>query len=101
HVPELNRMGADIKLKNGVAIVRGVPTLSGAPVSSTDLRAAAALVVAGLSAEGITSVRALHHLDRGYDDIEGKLRGLGAKLERSTQPAAATVLERPAVAGLT
>lgn len=100
HVPELNRMGADIKLKNGVAIVRGVPTLSGAPVSSTDLRAAAALVVAGLAAEGITTVRALHHLDRGYDDIEGKLRGLGAKIERSTQPAAATVLERPAVAGL-
>lgn len=95
HIPELNRMGADIKLRNGVAIVRGVPTLSGAPVSSTDLRAAAALVVAGLAAEGITTVCELHHLDRGYDRLEQKLRGLGAKIERTARPMSANVLERP------
>ncbi|MEM6445066.1 MAG: UDP-N-acetylglucosamine 1-carboxyvinyltransferase [Cyanobacteria bacterium J06642_2] len=90
HVPELHRMGADIKVKNGVAIVRGVPTLLGAPVSSTDLRAAAALVLAGLSAKGMTTVQALHHLDRGYEDIEGKLRALGAKIERFVPAASLT-----------
>ena len=83
HVPELNRMGADIRVKKGVALVRGVPTLSGAPVVSTDLRAAAALVIAGLAAQGITAVQNLKHLDRGYEALEGKLRQLGAKLQRS------------------
>ncbi|MGK7908258.1 MAG: UDP-N-acetylglucosamine 1-carboxyvinyltransferase [Synechococcus sp.] len=85
HVPELNRMGADIRVRKGVALVRGVPTLSGAPVASTDLRAAAALVIAGLSAQGITTVQNLKHLDRGYEDLEGKLRQLGARLERSSE----------------
>ena len=82
HVAELNRMGAEIRVKGNHAFVRGVPKLSGAPVMATDLRASAALVLAGLAAEGKTVVQGLHHLDRGYDNIEGKLRQLGAKLQR-------------------
>ncbi len=82
HVPELNRMGADIRIKGNHAVIRGVPLLSGAPVVATDLRAAAALVVAGLAAEGKTTIHSLHHLDRGYENIEAKLRQLGAKLQR-------------------
>lgn len=82
HVAELNRMGADIRVKDKFAIVRGVPQLSGAPVLATDLRASAALVIAGLAANGKTTIKGLHHLDRGYDHIETKLRGLGAKLQR-------------------
>lgn len=84
HVAELNRMGADIRVKGNHAIVRGVPFLSGAPVVATDLRASAALVMAALAAEGKTTIQGLHHLDRGYDNLIGKLRQLGAKLERST-----------------
>jgi UDP-N-acetylglucosamine 1-carboxyvinyltransferase len=82
HVAELQRMGADIRVKGHHAIVRGVPFLSGAPVMATDLRASAALVLAGLAADGKTTVRGLHHLDRGYEDLETKLQNLGAKLER-------------------
>lgn len=96
HVAELNRMGADIRLKGNIAIVRGVPQLSGAPVQGTDLRASAALVIAGLAAEGMTTVRGLNHLDRGYDNIEAKLRGLGAKIQRGqedTVPAASSKSE--------
>ncbi len=85
HVAELNRMGADIRLKGNIAIVRGVPQLSGAPVQGTDLRASAALVIAGLAAEGMTTVRGLNHLDRGYDNLEAKLRGLGAKIQRAQE----------------
>lgn len=82
HVAELNRMGADIRVKGNIAVVSGVPMLSGAPVLATDLRASAALVLAGLAAQGTTQIRGLHHLDRGYEDIEGKLRKLGARIER-------------------
>ncbi|MBW4577315.1 MAG: UDP-N-acetylglucosamine 1-carboxyvinyltransferase [Aphanothece sp. CMT-3BRIN-NPC111] len=82
HVAELNRMGADIRVKGNHAIVRGVPMLSGAPVMATDLRASAALVIAALAAEGKTTIKGLHHLDRGYDNLELKLRQLGAKLQR-------------------
>ncbi len=82
HVAELNRMGADIRVKGNHAIIKGVPLLSGAPVTATDLRASAALVIAGLAAEGKTIIQGLHHLDRGYDNIEAKLRNLGAKIER-------------------
>lgn len=82
HVPELNRMGADIRVKGNNAIVRGVPILSGAPVMATDLRASAALVLAALAAEGKTTIQGLHHLDRGYDNLEAKLRQLGAKIQR-------------------
>lgn len=82
HVAELQRMGTNIRVKGHHAIVQGVPFISGAPVMATDLRASAALVLAGLAAEGKTTVHGLHHLDRGYEDLEHKLSGLGAKLER-------------------
>lgn len=82
HVAELNRMGADIRVKGNIALIRGVPMLSGAPVMATDLRASASLVLAALAAEGKTTIRGLHHLDRGYDNLEGKLRQLGAKIHR-------------------
>jgi UDP-N-acetylglucosamine 1-carboxyvinyltransferase len=82
HVAELNRMGADIRLNGTCAIINGVHRLSGAPVLATDLRASAALVLAGLAAEGTTVIQGLQHLDRGYDNIEGKLRRLGARITR-------------------
>ncbi len=82
HVPELNRMGAKIDTRNNIAIVEGVPRLSGASVMATDLRASASLVIAGLVAEGETTVRRVYHLDRGYESIEKKLFPLGADIER-------------------
>ncbi len=84
HVAELCRMGANIRLKGNVAVVTGVPNLSGAPVMATDLRASAALVLAGLAAQGETRLYGLHHLDRGYDRLEAKLRQVGAHIERFT-----------------
>lgn len=80
HAQELMRMGADIRIQNGVAYVTGVPKLSGAEVKITDLRAGAALILAGLAAEGETIVHGLQHLRRGYDDFPGKLRTLGAHI---------------------
>ncbi len=82
HVAELNRMGADIRVKGNHALVRGVPILSGAPVVGTDLRASAALVLAGLAAEGKTIIKGLQHLDRGYENLDLKLQKLGAKILR-------------------
>jgi UDP-N-acetylglucosamine 1-carboxyvinyltransferase len=82
HASELNRLGADIRVKGNTAFVRGVPMLSGAPVLGTDLRASAALVVAGLAAEGKTIVQGLKFLDRGYDRMDLKLQQLGAKIQR-------------------
>lgn len=82
HVPELQRMGADIETRNNTAIVQGVRRLEGASVMATDLRASASLVVAGLAAEGDTIVRRVYHLDRGYEHIEQKLGGVGADIER-------------------
>jgi UDP-N-acetylglucosamine 1-carboxyvinyltransferase len=82
HVAELQRMGANIQVKGNNAIIQGVQKLSGAKVMATDLRASAALVVAGLFANGMTTVEGLHHLDRGYENIESKLRNLGAKIDR-------------------
>ena len=82
HVAELQRMGTNIRVKGHHAIVQGVSFISGAPVMATDLRASAALVLAGLAARGKTTVYGLHHLDRGYENLEEKLRGLGARLER-------------------
>jgi UDP-N-acetylglucosamine 1-carboxyvinyltransferase len=82
HVAELQRMGANIQVKGNHAIIQGVAKLSGAKVMATDLRASAALVIAGLYAEGMTTVEGLHHLDRGYENIEQKLRSLGANIER-------------------
>ena len=97
HVAELKRMGANIKLKDNHAVVTGVPFLSGAPVMATDLRASAALVIAGLAAEGKTIVQGLHHLDRGYENIEEKLQNLGAKLHRVATPTEGDSLEKSPV----
>ncbi|PAT34641.1 UDP-N-acetylglucosamine 1-carboxyvinyltransferase [Vandammella animalimorsus] len=83
HVSELARLGAHIQADGKVAVIEGGAQLSGAAVSSTDLRASACLVIAGLVADGQTIVGELHHLDRGYEAIETKLRGLGADIERS------------------
>ncbi len=82
HAPELIRMGADIEVQGGVATVRGVERLKGAPVMATDLRASVSLILAGLAAEGETTVSRIYHLDRGYEHIEEKLSGVGAKIER-------------------
>ena len=82
HVPELNRMGAHISDEGNTAIIAGVDTLSGATVMATDLRASASLVMAGLVATGETIVERIYHLDRGYENIEEKLGGVGANIER-------------------
>jgi UDP-N-acetylglucosamine 1-carboxyvinyltransferase len=82
HVLELRRLGADISVDGKVAVVKGVPALSGAPVMASDLRASAALVLAGLAAQGITEVRRVYHLDRGYERLEEKLAPLGARIRR-------------------
>jgi UDP-N-acetylglucosamine 1-carboxyvinyltransferase len=83
HVPELVRMGADIRLSGANAMVRGVAKLKGAPVMASDLRASASLVLAGLVAEGETHVQRIYHLDRGYENIERKLGGVGADIIRA------------------
>jgi UDP-N-acetylglucosamine 1-carboxyvinyltransferase len=83
YVDELRRMGADIRTEGHHAVVRGVPRLSGAPVRAPDIRAGAALVLAGLVAEGATEVSDAHHVDRGYEDLAGALRALGARVTRS------------------
>jgi UDP-N-acetylglucosamine 1-carboxyvinyltransferase len=82
HVPELNRMGADIQVKGNTALVRGKKFLKGAPVMATDLRASVSLVLAGLAAQGETVVSRVYHLDRGYEKVEHKLRACGAQIER-------------------
>lgn len=82
HVPELIRLGADIEVNENVAIVRGVKKLKGAKVMSTDLRASASLILAGLAAEGKTEVLRIYHIDRGYEKIETKLQRLGAQIWR-------------------
>ena len=85
HVNELVRLGAKIQIDGKIAVIQGVPRLSGATVMATDLRASASLVIAGLVAEGQTTVERIYHLDRGYDQMETKLRGLGADIERAKQ----------------
>lgn len=85
HAGEFNRMGANIKVNNGVAFVTGVEHLTGATVTASDLRASAALVVAGLAARGTTVVESIFHIDRGYEKIEEKLAAVGAKIERAVQ----------------
>jgi UDP-N-acetylglucosamine 1-carboxyvinyltransferase len=86
HVPELNRMGADIRVRNRTAKVRGKSKLTGAHVMATDLRASASLVLAGLAAKGTTVVDRIYHLDRGYEAMESKLQSLGARVERTGSP---------------
>ena len=82
YVDELNRMGANIKIDGHHAVVNGVKKLSGAPVRAFDLRAGAAVVLAGLVAEGTTEVSDIFHIQRGYSDFEKKLKGLGADIRR-------------------
>jgi len=84
HVPELNRMGAEISVNGRTAVVRGVPGLTGAPVMATDLRASMSLVLAGLAARGETIVNRVYHLDRGYERLEEKLSAVGADIERDS-----------------
>ncbi len=87
HMLELRRLGADVRIEGHTALIRGVPRLSGAPVMATDLRASASLVLAGLVAEGTTDVQRIYHIDRGYERIEEKMRGLGADIRRVRGPA--------------
>jgi len=82
HVNEMVRLGAKIHIEGKVAVMEGVEKLSGATVMATDLRASASLVIAGLVAQGETLVDRIYHLDRGYDHMESKLRGIGACIER-------------------
>ncbi|CAB4242988.1 UDP-N-acetylglucosamine 1-carboxyvinyltransferase [Methylacidimicrobium sp. AP8] len=82
HISELKRMGAHIDLRGNVAVIDGIPRLSGAPVMASDLRASAALVLAGLQAENTTTVSRVYHIDRGYERIDAKLRAVGANIER-------------------
>jgi len=83
HVPELQRMGADIRVDGGFAVVKGIKRLRGAPVMATDLRASASLVIAALSAKGTSEIRRIYHLDRGYEAIEQKLSSVGADIVRA------------------
>ncbi|WP_448381840.1 UDP-N-acetylglucosamine 1-carboxyvinyltransferase [Desulfosoma sp.] len=85
HVSELRRLGADIVLDGRSAVVRGVPFLSGAPVMATDLRASASLVLAGLAARGRTDVSRIYHLERGYENLDGKLQAVGARIRREKE----------------
>jgi UDP-N-acetylglucosamine 1-carboxyvinyltransferase len=87
HMLELRRLGADVRIEGHTAVIHGVPRLSGAPVMATDLRASASLVLAGMVAEGTTDVQRIYHIDRGYEHIEEKLRGLGADIRRMPGPA--------------
>jgi len=83
HVDELKRMGADIKIEGRSAIVQGIQRINAAPVTATDLRAGAALILAALTAEGTTDIRGIHHIDRGYEKVEEKLSRLGANITRA------------------
>jgi UDP-N-acetylglucosamine 1-carboxyvinyltransferase len=87
HLLELRRLGAEVRIEGHTAVIHGVPRLSGAPVMATDLRASASLVLAGLVAEGTTDVQRIYHIDRGYEHIEEKMRGLGADIRRVPGPA--------------
>ena len=82
HLSEMKRMGADIRIEGSTAIIQGVERLSAAPVMASDLRASAALVLAGLKAEGVTEINRVYHIDRGYEHLDDKLAELGAKIER-------------------
>jgi UDP-N-acetylglucosamine 1-carboxyvinyltransferase len=82
HIAELRRMGADIRVQGNAAVVTGVPSLLGAPVMATDLRASASLILAGLAAKGTTELSRVYHIDRGYERVEEKLQALGARIKR-------------------
>lgn len=95
HIPELLRMGAQVSLEGANAIVRGGKCLNGAPVMASDLRASAALILAGLAAEGETWVHRIYHLDRGYESFDEKLRNLGAEIERLPESALPPAFRSP------
>jgi UDP-N-acetylglucosamine 1-carboxyvinyltransferase len=82
HVAELKRMGAQVQMEGATAVIQGVERLTGAPVMASDLRASAALVLAGLKADGVTEVSRVYHIDRGYEHLDEKLSELGANIER-------------------
>ena len=82
YVEELRRMGADIQVDGKVAVIEGTGSLTGAPVKACDLRAGAALMIAGLAAQGVTTIEEIFHIERGYEDMAGKLRALGAEIEK-------------------
>jgi UDP-N-acetylglucosamine 1-carboxyvinyltransferase len=82
YVDELVRMGADVRTEGHHAVIRGVPRLSAAPVRALDIRAGAAMVLAALGADGVTEISEMNHVDRGYEDFETKLTGLGAEVRR-------------------
>ena len=86
HASEMKRMGADIQVDDGTAVINGVEHLSGAPVMASDLRASAALVLSGLTALGRTEISRVYHIDRGYEHIDDKLAALGAKIDRIPAP---------------
>jgi UDP-N-acetylglucosamine 1-carboxyvinyltransferase len=85
HVPELERLGANVRRQNTAVVVRGTAELSGAPVTASDLRASAALVMAGLVARGTTEVHRVYHIDRGYERIEERLASIGAAIRRESE----------------
>jgi UDP-N-acetylglucosamine 1-carboxyvinyltransferase len=82
HVPELNRLGAKIELKNNIATIEGVPVLYSASIMSTDIRASASLIIASICAEGISELSRIYHIDRGYERIEAKFAGIGVPIKR-------------------
>ena len=84
HIPELARFGANIKVENNSAFIRGVQSFVAAPVMSTDIRASASLIIAALAAKGETEISRVYHIDRGYENIEHKFRSLGANIFRKT-----------------
>ena len=86
YVDELRRMGADISVDGKVAVIEGTGHLMGAPVKATDLRAGVAMIIAGLAASGTTEIEDIHHIERGYEDIEVKLRALGADIKKIHSP---------------
>ena len=85
HIPELSRLGANIKVENNTAFIRGKNTLVGAPVMSTDIRASASLIIAALAAKGETQISRVYHIDRGYENIEQKFEGLGGDIRRISE----------------
>ena len=85
HLPELERLGAEVRRQNTAAVVRGTERLSGAPVTASDLRASAALVMAGLVADGTTEVHRVYHIDRGYEAIEERIQALGGAIRREKE----------------
>jgi UDP-N-acetylglucosamine 1-carboxyvinyltransferase len=86
YVDELRRMGADISVDGKVAVIEGAPKLTGAPVKAADLRAGASLIIAGLCAKGVTEIEDIFHIERGYEDMEAKLRAIGANIEKRVYP---------------